>query len=136
MKLRRVLSALARVIADEAERNPAFARQVAEALGMAQRESDAKLNATIAAATSADRRPKNRRPPAVLDPIEVAREGEHALRTRLAELSLDQLRDVVADYGMDPGKLVMKWKSPDRVIDRIVEIALPRAQKGDAFRGE
>jgi len=35
---------------------------------------------------------------------------------------------------MDPGKLVMKWKDRDRVIDRIVEIAGRRATKGDAFR--
>jgi len=47
---------------------------------------------------------------------------------------LEQLKDIVADYGMDPGKLVMKWKSSDKVIDRIVEISLARAQKGDAFR--
>jgi hypothetical protein len=50
------------------------------------------------------------------------------------ELSLEQLRDIVAEFGMDPGKLVLKWKSPQKVIDRIVEISMPRAQKGDAFR--
>jgi hypothetical protein len=56
----------------------------------------------------------NRRTPAVLDPIDAARQGEEALRQRLAALSLEQLKDVVADYGMDPGKLVMKWKTPQR----------------------
>ena len=59
-----------------------------------------------------------------------------ALRSQLSALSLDQLRDVVAEYGMDQGKLVMKWKDPVRVMDRIVEIALARAQKGHAFRSE
>jgi hypothetical protein len=43
------------------------------------------------------------------------------------------LRDVVADYGMDPGKLVMKWRDADRIVDRIVEVARGRAQKGSAF---
>lgn len=85
---------------------------------------------------SAGARPKNRRPPAVLDPVAVAREGEVALRERLAPLSFDQLRDIVADYGMDPGKLVMKWKDPARVLDRIVEVSLQRASKGDAFKAE
>jgi hypothetical protein len=34
---------------------------------------------------------------------------------------------------MDPGKLVMKWKTPERIIDRIVEFSLARAVKGDVF---
>lgn len=75
-------------------------------------------------------------PPAVVDPVEVARQGEQALKSRLSALSLDQLKGIVADYGMDPGKLVMKWKSAERVIDRIVEISMARAQKGNVFRPE
>jgi hypothetical protein len=46
---------------------------------------------------------------------------------------LEQLKDIVADYGMGPGKLVMKWKTPDRIIGRIVELSLARAVKGDVF---
>ncbi|MDE0403802.1 MAG: hypothetical protein OXI53_00610 [Nitrospira sp.] len=56
------------------------------------------------------------------------------LRAELALLTLDQLKDIVADYGMDREKLVMKWKTPNRVIDRIVEISISRAHKGDVFR--
>jgi len=59
---------------------------------------------------------------------------ELALRSALEKLSLNQLRDIVAEYGMDPGRLVMKWMAPERVIDRIVEISSARAHKGDAFR--
>ena len=44
--------------------------------------------------------------------------------------TLEELKEVVADYGMDPGKLVMKWKNVDRIVDRIVELSLARAQKG------
>ena len=51
-------------------------------------------------------------------------------------LTLDQLRDIVAQYGMDPSKLVMKWKDPERVMDQIVELALTRSIKGDAFRND
>ena len=133
MKVRKVLLDLARVVADQAERNPAFAEQIAVALG---------LNDKPTARPAAEKRPvqtarpRNRRPAAILDPIELARSGEAALRSGLAPLSLDQLRDIVADYGMDSGKLVMKWKDAERVADRIVELALARAQKGDAFRAE
>jgi hypothetical protein len=63
--------------------------------------------------------------------IEKARE---MLRNRLRQLSLDQLRDIIAEYGMDPDKLAMKWKSTERLVDRIVEVARGRSTKGDAFR--
>ena len=75
----------------------------------------------------------NRRAAAVLDPISLAREGEDVLRSKLDALTLEQLKDVVAEHGMDPGRLVMKWKTPDRVIDRIVEYSVVRAKKGEAF---
>jgi hypothetical protein len=130
MKLRRTLTDLARAVADEAEKNPAFARRVAAALGQVDESGHR------GGRVPAEGRPKNRRPPAALDPVELARAGEAALRTRLAELSVEQLKDIVADYGMDPGKLVTKWKTADRIIDRIVGISLPRSQKGDAFRSE
>jgi hypothetical protein len=55
------------------------------------------------------------------------------LRQSLAPLNLEQLKDIIADYGMDPSKLAMKWKTPKRIIDRIVEVSLGRAAKGDVF---
>lgn len=132
MKVRSKLLQLAKVIADQAERDPEFAQRLSEVLEMDEYTSPD--NARSATATAA--RPKHRRPPAALDPIAIARQGEDILRSRLNELSLEQLKDIVADYGMDTGKLVMKWKRPERVIDRIVEISMSRAQKGDAFRGD
>ena len=45
-------------------------------------------------------------PAAVLDPVVVVGDGEDALRGQLSALSLDQLRDVVAEYGLViPGRL-------------------------------
>lgn len=131
MKLRKPLIDLARVIADQAERDPEFADLIVAALGLKEKSST-RLELQRG---SADR-PKNRRPAAVFDPILLVRNGEAQLRARLAELTLEQLRDVVADYGMDPGKVVMKWKDSHRIADRIVELSLARAQKGDAFRSD
>jgi hypothetical protein len=122
MNLKNMLNDLVRVVADEAARNPEFAGQVEEALGI--KEKPAKQTGSRSA---------NRRPPAVLDPVELAREGEAALRARLSGLNLEQLKDIVADCGMDPGKLVLKWKTPDRVIDKIVEVSLGRVKKGEGF---
>jgi hypothetical protein len=131
MKLRKPLLDLARVIADQAERDPVFAELVIAALGLKEQASpkaEPKRGGTA--------RPKNRRPAALLDPIQLVRDGQAQLRARLSALTLEELKDVVADYGMDPGKLVMKWKDAARIVDRIVELSLARAQKGDAFRSD
>ena len=61
-------------------------------------------------------------------------EGEAMLRKRLQALDADGLQDMVAEHGMDPGKLVRKWKTPDRVIEHIVATVQARSRKGDAFR--
>jgi len=61
-------------------------------------------------------------------------EGEGELRRRLADLELEQLRDIIAEHGMDNDRLAMKWKDVNRVIDRIVSRVVDRAAKGDAFR--
>jgi hypothetical protein len=87
----------------------------------------------LASATHRATRGANRRAPAVLDPVQLARQGEPALRTGLSKLKLEQLKDIVADYGMDSGKLVLKWKTPERIIDRIVEVSLSRIRKGEGF---
>ena len=130
MTIRTKLSALAQEIADEAERNEHFRERIERVL------SEDSPTPTKASAMRKPRRKGGRRTPAVLDPVQLARQGEHVLRSRLATLNLEPLLDIVAQYGMDPGKLVMKWRKPDRVIDRIVEISLARATKGDAFRGD
>jgi len=128
MKLRTKLLDLAKAVADAADRDPELASRLSEIFGAAP--------AAPKRSEPAAGRAKNRRPAAALDPVVVVGEGEDALRSQLSALSLDQLRDVVAEYGRDQGKLVMKWKDPVRVMDRIVEIALARAQKGHAFRSE
>jgi hypothetical protein len=122
MKLKKTLQDFVRVVADEAERNPEFRRRIEEAFGLQPRVPKVHPSRAV-----------HRRAPPVLDPVNLARQGEVILRARLGELTLDQLKDIVADYGMDPGKLVLKWKTPDRVIERIVEASMGRSKKGEVF---
>jgi hypothetical protein len=76
-----------------------------------------------------------RRAPAQLDPFKIlADTGESGLRTRLESLDLEELRDIVAQFGMDPRRLVMKWKDLIRVREHIVVTTAQRSRKGDAFR--
>ncbi|HEV7681917.1 MAG TPA: hypothetical protein VGO68_07340 [Pyrinomonadaceae bacterium] len=130
MNLKKTLTALVAVIAEEAAKNESFRESVERALGINA------LSGVPQARTGANKKRGGRRTPAVLDPVDLARQGEGALRAKISTLTLDQLRDIVAQYGMDPGKLVMKWKDVNRVMDRIVELALARATKGDAFRSD
>jgi hypothetical protein len=76
-----------------------------------------------------------RRAPAKLDPFKIlAESGEHALMAKLADLDREELRDIVAQFGMDPRRLVMKWKDVQRVREHIVATTVQRSRKGDAFR--
>ena len=127
VSIRRKLLELARTVADEAEHDPEFAQRLGEVLGLERSRRDE--------GDTRSARPRRRRAAAAFDPVAVLREqDEHELRSRLSRLNLEQLKDIVAQYGMDPGKLVMKWRTHERVVDRIVQMSTKRSQKGDAFR--
>jgi hypothetical protein len=124
-----------RVVIEEAERNPDFEALLNDALcSQPSKRKPTKAENLDQVDGGKAKRGKNRRASAVLDPVQVVRDGEPALRSALEKLALEQLRDIVAEYGMDSGRLVMKWNTPGRVIDRIVEMSVVRAHKGNAFR--
>lgn len=129
--LRTRLAKLAAAVAEQAARDPEFAAKLEGIMGGGAGASPGRP-ARPARAEGA--RKGGRRAAARLDPVDLARLGPEHLRDALGSLDLAQLLDIVAEYGMDPGKLVMKWKDRDRIIDRIVETAIARATKGDAFR--
>ena len=118
MTLRRRLDAFVRVVLDEAERNPEFAARIEDALG----------------GDFAPRRTTRRaRAPAAFDPVAAAHEGEDDLRARLVELSADQLKDMIAEYGLDPTGRANRWRKPERLVELICDRAVERAQKGRSF---
>ncbi|MFH9710439.1 hypothetical protein ACH4MW_20115 [Streptomyces luteogriseus] len=116
------------VVASEAARTSRLAKELNKALASPESPS-------VSRPSERPRRP-SRRTPGVIDPFAVfAESGESGLRLQLKELSLEQLRDIVSEHGMDHDRLAMKWKDPQRVIDRIVERVGSRVTKGSAFRG-
>lgn len=120
------LSRLFTVVAAEAGRSSRFAN----ALSRAVRAPD-----LAASEPGRPKRPSNRRKPGPFDPFAVYAEGQEAgLRARLSVLSLEELRDIVAEHGMDTDRLAMKWKDPQRVAERIIERVIDRSWKGSAFR--
>jgi len=76
----------------------------------------------------------SRRQPGRLDPMTLHREQPGELSRRLNELNVEELKDIVAENGMDRTKLAMKWKAKDRLVKLIVSTVESRVQKGDAFR--
>jgi hypothetical protein len=75
-----------------------------------------------------------RRAPAAIDPLALFGAGEPALRRSLGGLDIEELKDIVAEHGMDTNKLAMKWKSRARLEDLIVTSIRDRLEKGDPFR--
>jgi len=121
------LARLVQVVAAEAARTQRFARALSKAL-------DEPPSATAFDHRNNPRR-NNRRNRGVINPFAVfAEEGETGLCKRLAALNLEQLRDIIAEHGMDHDRLAMKWKDPQRVIDRIVDRVAARTTKGSAFK--
>lgn len=111
-------------IANEAVRTPRFANSLQTSLFQGSIEVP-KVRRT------------GRRAPGVIDPFAIYSDtDEQGLRARLASLDLEQLRDIVAEHGMDHDRLAMKWKDQHRVINRIVEKVVARTSKGSAFRPE
>lgn len=117
-----MLATIVKAVADEATRTPRFANALAAPL-------HPRTSRPPAVKRSA------RRKPGVINPFAVYNDiGEEGLRLRLSELDLEELRDLIAEHGMDHDRLAMKWKDPKRVIDRIVEKVAARSAKGSAFR--
>jgi len=116
--LRRRFDAFVKVVAEQAERDPDFAARLEAALG-----------GEFAPARSARRK----RAPAAFDPVAAAHDGADALRARLAALSADQLKDIIAEYGLDPTGRANRWRKPERLVDLISDRAVERAQKGRGF---
>lgn len=126
--LKKRLQAFLNVIVAEANANEDFAQKLSNALETGDFPAD-KLKSE-----SNTKRSANRRDPAVLDPVQMVMDGDSSLPQRLDELTEKELKDIIADYGMDPSKLAMRWKNKEKLVELILDTATRRASKGDAFR--
>ncbi len=140
------LGALSRTQPDVAALLARLVSAAAEEAGTNSRFAEALLG-VAAPPTQAPRRPRDsinepgqgdrraRRAPGPWDPFVVYREsGEDGLRERFGTLTIEQLRDMIAEHGMDNDRLALKWRSPERLQGRIVERVVDRAAKGEGFR--
>ena len=75
-----------------------------------------------------------RRKPGPFDPIEIYQQQPDLLESRLEDLEVDQLKDIIAEHGMDRSRLAMRWKTKKRLVDLIIESVKNKVQKGEEFR--
>jgi hypothetical protein len=122
MKVEQRLQRLFAVLVEAVKSDPSMANRVEEVLGLSEKLSPPRSEK------------RNRRSPAPFDPYTEYAVGEQTLLSNLHNVDIEALKDIVAQYGMDSSKLVMKWRTPDRIIDHIVATVRARAQQGDAFR--
>lgn len=60
--------------------------------------------------------------------------GEAGLRARLSTLTVDQLKDTIAEQGMNHDGAAMRWKATPRLVNRIVERVQARSTIGEVLR--
>ncbi|MBI4295248.1 MAG: hypothetical protein HY669_03680 [Chloroflexi bacterium] len=117
--LRRRLKTLADAIADEAERNPEFAKSVNDLFGIAPAQETKRKNGKTL----------------VPDPFEVLRlKGNEGFNQWLNALSIQELRAIVRQQRFDPSRLSDKWKTKDRFVLLIIGRVESRSKQGDTFR--
>jgi hypothetical protein len=98
-------------LATAAKDNPQLAAQVRDAL------AESGLLAVFGTGESLD----------VVDLLDAG--GEDALRARLEQLSLSDLKSIVAVRGYDPDKETARWRSPKKLIELIVARAGAQLEK-------
>ena len=118
------IRALMEAVIEEVRSNPEFKQRIEQALS----------GGTAGTSEVRRRGGSRRRNPPSLDPFALYFHGEGHLRNALSDLDIEQLKDIVAGYGMDRARLALRWRTPERLIDLIVDTVRSRAQKGDAFR--
>jgi hypothetical protein len=139
MNLDHQLKELFDIIREEARQNLAFSERLAKLFNQLSEPAPTRNHGRHARGFDDTTGPPeakrgNRRAQGIVDPVAEIQHGEDRLRGLLGPLNLEQLRDIVAEYRMDPNKLVMKWKDRERIIEHIIETAINRGRKGDAFR--
>lgn len=114
------LNKLCTCITDEMKMNPDFASKIGLIFDIVPTVEPAKRS--------------HKRNPAKINPIQLVIDGDDTLNEKLEQLSVEELKDIIAEHGMDNAKLAMKWKKKERLIAFILETAQRRSKKGDAFR--
>lgn len=133
-----LLTKLFQVIADEAVRTPRFATAVTAALAVAADDvggSEGRVVPKKLTRQRATPAKKVARQPGMFDPFEVLKvSGEEELFEKLSQLTVDQLRDIIAEQEIDTRKEAARKRSAGPIVVWTVERVKALASKGSVFR--
>ncbi|WP_066908079.1 hypothetical protein [Millisia brevis] len=132
-----LLNSVLQVVAEEAARTPRFAKALVAAAqsAVAGGEAAGPPSPAPAPRKRAPARAKVVRQPGAFDPFVVYREsGPQELERRLVGLTIDQLRDIIAEQEIDTHKETSRKRSQKVLVDWTVERVRALAEKGSAFR--
>ena len=125
------LSRLTAIVIEESARNSDFASKIQFVFaepGSCISEDDTSNE------TSNIQRRRNRRDPAVLNPFDMIPNDETKLVECLRSLTEKELKDIIAQFGLDPTNRSMQWRKKERLIQSILEATRRKTAKGNAFR--
>ncbi len=132
-----LIAGLTRVIIDEADRSSRFAAALTGVVDSLRSADGAPVApaATPPRTRSAAPRKRVARQPGAFDPFVVYREvGGHELSVRLGELTVDQLRDIIAEQELDTRKETGRKRKAEVLVAWIVERVEASENKGSVFR--
>lgn len=119
-----LLTDLVAVLAEEANRNPAFAARLDQVLAELPERKSARRKAPKAQAS----------PPPDLHG-ELQARGEQEFRHWLREQPADTLRASIRAHDLDPTRRTAKWKEAEKLADFISDALQARLARGSAFLG-
>ncbi|MGW0038017.1 hypothetical protein [Gordonia sp. NPDC003376] len=133
-----LIAGLTKVIIEEADRSSRFAAALTGVIE-ALRPTDGAVVAVAPAPAPRKRaaapRKRVERQPGAFDPFVVYREsGAPGLNSRLGELTVDQLRDIIAEQELDTRKETGRKRKAEVIVEWIVERVEASENKGSVFR--
>ena len=78
-------------------------------------------------------KPRSKRNKGLIDPYVAIKQGRDSLSLKLGELTVEQLKDVISEHGLDATKNSMRWKKKERLIELIIQKSENRISMGEVF---
>lgn len=127
MDMEKLLKAFYEVIIDEVNRNEEFSNKLKKILleNVKIEKNKSKTKGKKRVLLEKD---------VLINPYDILIEGKEVLENKLREVELQDLKNIVEYYSMDPSKSFKRWRKKERLIDLILEVSTLRVNKGNAFR--
>ena len=122
MDSEKILRGIFELVICEAKNNHEFSKKLNDILNI-KNEENKKVKGI--------RRKKEK---ALVNPFDMLEKGQDEFENCLSKFSINQLKDIIFEYDLDPTKKTSKWKKEEKFMHHIIEMTTKRENKGNAFR--